>query len=385
MSRALVLVLTECAIADAHMSPTCSITVFQMLVDAMASGTLDSGTTYSSIIYLNRLAGKWFSRCRWLESGPTLDQGATETFSHIVSNGDAVYRSCLTVLRGMTDLLVQYSTSTVCKELCEWVTCPGYMTVLEMLHRGPHGPHSPSELVASVWTIAQSLLCVMKSIINSEASPAPPFTAILKACVSIAGTQNKLVNRTGAVIGGWSDVNFLRLKETCKVLCDTVHILVRMHAVATAHREANRNGGTNSSPENLNTVMRLALLLHMSIMGVMKTLRGRGLSCLEYRFCLQYCAASSIASIERPRVKRRMLRVCHGRILPGCCNPACMELAGVSEVELNTLLCSGCRRLPYCSRKCQKAHFIAGHGAQCGHGWWGLTGTDNDNDAEVAD
>lgn len=377
----MVVTLMECAIADAHMSPTCSITVFHILVDAMASGTLDSGTTYSSILYLNRLAAKWFTRCRWLEQSPVLDQEAAETFAIIVSDGAAVYRSCLTVLRGMTDLLVQYSTSTVCQELCQWVTCPGFITVLEMLHRGAHGPHSPSELVSSVWTISQSLLCVTKSIVTSVATPPPPFTAILKACISIAGTLNKLFNMIGSVVGEWSDVNFMRLKESCKLLCDTVQVLVRMHVIGTGQQATNsRSGrGVDNRPENLDTVMRLALLLHMSIMGSLKVLRKRGLGCLEYRYCLQYCAASSIASIERPRVKRRMVRVCHGRILPGCCNPACMELAGVNEVELNTLLCSGCRRLLYCSKKCQKAHFLAGHGAQCGYGWWGLAATDTDN------
>lgn len=373
MSRSMVRALTECAIADAHMSPTCSITVFQILVDAMASGTLDSGTTYSSLIFLNRLAVKWLSRSRWLMRGPIpiLDPQAAAIFAVINSDGAAVYRSCLTVLRGMTDLLLQYSTAVVCEEVCVWLSRPGFLVVLEMLHRGEHSPRGPSELATSIWTIAQALLCVMNSIITSVADPPPPFTAVLDACISIAGTLHKLVNMTVCVTGGWSDVNYSRLGESCRLLCDTVKTLLMMHSIGADLQEG-RDKNSNSSPDNLNSIMRLSMLLNMSVRGVLGTLHRCGLTSREYQHCLKHFEDSAIQSVERLRNKHRMMRVMNGRILPGCCNPSCVQLSGVTETALKTLLCSGCRRMLYCSQKCQKAHFQSGHGQQCGVGWWGL-------------
>lgn len=47
-----------------------------------------------------------------------------------------------------------------------------------------------------------------------------------------------------------------------------------------------------------------------------------------------------------------------------CTNPGCVSLAGCSEGAMKTLLCSGCRRVRYCSRACQCADFKA-HGPGC--------------------
>lgn len=56
----------------------------------------------------------------------------------------------------------------------------------------------------------------------------------------------------------------------------------------------------------------------------------------------------------------------HGRLLPGCCNLACTNLAGVSEATLKTKLCSGCGRARYCSVECQKTAWRkGGHATVC--------------------
>lgn len=56
-----------------------------------------------------------------------------------------------------------------------------------------------------------------------------------------------------------------------------------------------------------------------------------------------------------------------GRPLPGCCHITCTQLAGVSEESLPTQLCSGCRRVRYCSAKCQREAWLAGgHVSVCG-------------------
>lgn len=61
------------------------------------------------------------------------------------------------------------------------------------------------------------------------------------------------------------------------------------------------------------------------------------------------------------------LRFFHGRLLPGCGHLGCTNLAGVSEAALPTLLCSGCRRVRYCSAQCQREAWVdGGHSSVCG-------------------
>lgn len=56
----------------------------------------------------------------------------------------------------------------------------------------------------------------------------------------------------------------------------------------------------------------------------------------------------------------------HGPLLPGCCYLGCSNLTGVSEAALPTLLCSGCRRVRYCSVACQRAAWVGGgHSTLC--------------------
>jgi hypothetical protein len=50
---------------------------------------------------------------------------------------------------------------------------------------------------------------------------------------------------------------------------------------------------------------------------------------------------------------------------PGCSNPRCCCLEGVSEADVKTQVCAGCRGARYCSAACQKAHWRAGHKEVC--------------------
>lgn len=56
-----------------------------------------------------------------------------------------------------------------------------------------------------------------------------------------------------------------------------------------------------------------------------------------------------------------------GRLLPGCDRSCCTQLKRVSEATMPTLLCSGCRRVRYCDKKCQAVAWIEGrHSEFCG-------------------
>lgn len=49
----------------------------------------------------------------------------------------------------------------------------------------------------------------------------------------------------------------------------------------------------------------------------------------------------------------------------GCWNRLCTNLAGPSEAELKLWICAGCLLAKYCSRRCQRAAWLAGHNTPC--------------------
>ncbi|KAG2498128.1 hypothetical protein HYH03_003886 [Edaphochlamys debaryana] len=51
---------------------------------------------------------------------------------------------------------------------------------------------------------------------------------------------------------------------------------------------------------------------------------------------------------------------------PACASPACVNLAGDSEVALKRQKCGGCGRVEYCCKECQREDWKAGHKAACG-------------------
>lgn len=58
-----------------------------------------------------------------------------------------------------------------------------------------------------------------------------------------------------------------------------------------------------------------------------------------------------------------------GRLLLGCCYLGCKNLSGPLDCILPTLLCSGCRRVRYCSEGCHRGDWASGgHSLVCGLG-----------------
>lgn len=54
-----------------------------------------------------------------------------------------------------------------------------------------------------------------------------------------------------------------------------------------------------------------------------------------------------------------------GPLLPGCGNIRCNNLCGRIESEVPTQLCSGCRRVCYCCKECQRVAWSEGHKDVC--------------------
>lgn len=52
-------------------------------------------------------------------------------------------------------------------------------------------------------------------------------------------------------------------------------------------------------------------------------------------------------------------------MLPGCSSFECVNLSGSCEAALPTLLCTGCRRVRYCSLGCQREAWVNGHREVC--------------------
>jgi hypothetical protein len=50
---------------------------------------------------------------------------------------------------------------------------------------------------------------------------------------------------------------------------------------------------------------------------------------------------------------------------PGCSNPRCCCMYGLSEATMQTQVCVACRGARYCSPACQRAHWRAGHKEVC--------------------
>lgn len=55
-------------------------------------------------------------------------------------------------------------------------------------------------------------------------------------------------------------------------------------------------------------------------------------------------------------------------LLIGCCHLRCTNLSGLSEADLKTQLCSGCRKARYCCVECQRSAWLdGGHSTVCGN------------------
>ncbi|KAG2485235.1 hypothetical protein HYH03_016021 [Edaphochlamys debaryana] len=67
-------------------------------------------------------------------------------------------------------------------------------------------------------------------------------------------------------------------------------------------------------------------------------------------------------------VRLAALRAEAAALLPACANPACASMEGDSEADVRLQQCGRCRRVSYCCRECQTAHWKGGHQAVCGAG-----------------
>ncbi|KAG2497746.1 hypothetical protein HYH03_004479 [Edaphochlamys debaryana] len=77
-------------------------------------------------------------------------------------------------------------------------------------------------------------------------------------------------------------------------------------------------------------------------------------------------ARSRASALAAAAQRLAALRAEAAALLPACANPACASLEGDSAAEVRLQQCGRCRRVSYCCRDCQTAHWKAGHKAECG-------------------
>lgn len=94
--------------------------------------------------------------------------------------------------------------------------------------------------------------------------------------------------------------------------------------------------------------------------------------------CLQHLnqehSIIDLDCVQKPALWSSCVETCASlfngtRLLPRCGHIGCINLDGVMDAGLKTLLCSGCRRTSYCSVECQRADWVVGgHRKICGKG-----------------
>lgn len=362
VNRPFVLALTAVALAN----PLTSMRSSTIVAEALSRGHVDEDALFSILLLINKVVLKWATQVGWARVKIT-DPACAATLTSLLAQGSSAYTQSLRVLRSLMDWLLQYSTLVVCEELGAWAVQVGFASALEMLQRDEHCASERSQMVTSVWTCSQSLLVVIKVMIgnvtrNARAST-PPFSTILAASTSLSGTLRKIVGRVerGDSLD-WNDLDCRHLSEATNLLCDTNHLLLFLHTIGD---DTVTQGGDTGPRGSLNAILRLAQLLHMSAQGLLRTLlRARGPGA-EFRQAVSYCEGRDLGQLDDPARTHRLYNALHGRLLPGCCNPTCDNLSGVGEAALPTRLCSGCRRVRYCSLWCQKEDRHAGHRNDC--------------------
>jgi hypothetical protein len=114
-------------------------------------------------------------------------------------------------------------------------------------------------------------------------------------------------------------------------------------------------------------VAEWAVLLHPLLVQLLPAEQGQVLVDLRSRLGGSGGRRGSIKKLSGEEVAAVLGAMQHVVLpgQPGCSNPRCCCLEGVSEVEMKTQVCAGCRGVRYCSAACQKAHWKAGHKEVC--------------------
>jgi hypothetical protein len=125
-------------------------------------------------------------------------------------------------------------------------------------------------------------------------------------------------------------------------------------------------------------VAEWAVLLHPLLVQLLPAKQGQVLAGLHGRLVGSSSSSSSSSSgaarghSTTPRLSSAEVASVLGALQhvvipgqPGCSNPRCCCLDGVSEEEMKTQVCAACHGARYCSAACQRAHWKAGHKEVC--------------------
>jgi hypothetical protein len=172
------------------------------------------------------------------------------------------------------------------------------------------------------------------------------------------------------------------LLVACKAagaLCGVPQLLQQFYAALYTHgwaspEHAQRLSNLKDSCSKLSAavqeVAEWAVLLHPLLVQLLPAEQGQVL--VDVAGSSSSSSSSSRVSGDNKRLSAEEVAAVLGALQhvvipgqPGCSNPRCCCLEGVSEANVKTQVCGGCRGVRYCSAGCQKAHWRAGHKEVC--------------------
>lgn len=304
------------------------------------------------------------------------------------------------------------SISPIQHRMSCWEQLPGCLVVLEVLLRGEHSPLQGNE-AALIIVRALNQIQFLRATKTAESSS-------LLACISVLGTIRKfllldsqpsttrstclLADKFGSVFHSivMGDVQQQEVADHTITTASAAHAIDVSETTNSINQPHSFPGNPHTSLQQVQLdaskqqLSRLFLLTYVQVRNKhLRSVHGgmlpvHELGCPDQQHLEWYgqslmleagmytdmhpCAAGNHPMIHAEHERkvtmaweRYAFHCIDSRLLPGCCNLGCTVLAGVSESSLPTQLCSGCRRMRFCSNMCQrKAWCVGGHALVCG-------------------
>lgn len=248
----------------------------------------------------------------------------------------------------------------------------GFITMMEVMTRSAiheldlsedrHYVEAGGDELLLAWFLCVSLFLMSWVLRNGQ--PFPGTNAARESSLSFFGTILKLQrllekSLPTRVMGTASDP---KSQRTLDLMHDGLHTLMSI-PLSLAQRSRTRTKTTKTDARlELRSLQAL-----VGQLGILETLNATPQGDHKYTSHPNTTAIFSFARRSAPMWKARIEEITSAPTscddFLGCHNPRCMRLERLTEsvVMVHSRLCSGCRKVRYCSRECQREDFAA-HG-----------------------